>query len=236
MKKKARSPIIAPDGTRKFNTATSAIPGFGLSIGITVTMLSFVVLIPLASIFWSSAGLTLTDFVATITRRRVLMSFAGSIETALIASMQTNDEEILAAALLHDTIEDTGVTYEDLKQEFGTRVAAVVAAESEDKSKTWIERKGHTLEHLKTASQAEKILTMADKLSNIRSMARDYLLVGEELWQRFNMKDKEKQAWYYTSMIDLLKDLNETPEYQEYVRLCGKVFGGIAGCCSLQNI
>ena len=107
---------------------------------------------------------------------------------------------------------------------------------SEDKSKTWIERKGHTLEHLKTASPAEKILTMADKLSNIRSMARDYLLVGEELWQRFNMKDREKQAWYYTSMIDLLKDLNETPEYQEYVRLCGKVFGGIAGCCSLQKI
>ena len=147
------------------------------------------------------------------------------LETALIASMLTNDEEILAAALLHDTIEDTGVTYEDLKQEFGTRVADLVAAESEDKSKTWIERKGHTLEHLKTASQAEKILTMAD-----------YLLVGEELWQRFNMKDREKQAWYYTSMIDLLKDLNETPEYQEYVRLCGKVFGGIAGCCSLQNI
>ena len=74
------------------------------------------------------------------------------LETALIASMLTNDEEILAAALLHDTIEDTGVTYEDLKQEFGTRVADLVAAESEDKSKTWIERKGHTLEHLKTAS------------------------------------------------------------------------------------
>ena len=158
------------------------------------------------------------------------------IEVGDIVSTMTKDEEIISAAILHDTIEDTGVTYEDLKQEFGTRVADLVAAESEDKSKTWIERKGHTLEHLKTASQAEKILTMADKLSNIRSMARDYLLVGEELWQRFNMKDKEKQAWYYTSMIDLLKDLNETPEYQEYVRLCGKVFGGIAGCCSLQKI
>ena len=158
------------------------------------------------------------------------------MEVGKIVSTMTQDEEIISAAILHDTIEDTGVTYEDLKQEFGTRVADLVAAESEDKSKTWIERKGHTLEHLKTASQAEKILTMADKLSNIRSMARDYLLVGEELWQRFNMKDREKQAWYYTSMIDLLKDLNETPEYQEYVRLCGKVFGGIAGCCSLQKI
>ena len=158
------------------------------------------------------------------------------MEVGKIVSTMTQDEEIISAAILHDTIEDTDVTYEDLKQEFGTRVADLVAAESEDKSKTWIERKGHTLEHLKTASQAEKILTMADKLSNIRSMARDYLLVGEELWQRFNMKDKEKQAWYYTSMIDLLKDLNETPEYQEYVRLCGKVFGGIAGCCSLQKI
>ena len=158
------------------------------------------------------------------------------LEVGEIVATLTFDEEIISAAILHDTIEDTDVTYEDLKQEFGTRVADLVAAESEDKSKTWIERKGHTLEHLKTASQAEKILSMADKLSNIRSMARDYLLVGEELWQRFNMKDKEKQAWYYTSMIDLLKDLNETPEYQEYVRLCGKVFGGIAGCCSLQNI
>ena len=158
------------------------------------------------------------------------------MEVGKIVSTMTQDEEIISAAILHDTIEDTDVTYEDLKQEFGTRVADLVAAESEDKSKTWIERKGHTLEHLKTASQAEKILTMADKLSNIRSMARDYLLVGEELWQRFNMKDREKQAWYYTSMIDLLKDLNETPEYQEYVRLCGKVFGGIAGCCSLQKI
>lgn len=154
------------------------------------------------------------------------------LETSVIASMMTDDEEILAAALLHDTIEDTEVTYEELKREFGKRVADLVAAESEDKSRTWIERKGHTLERLKTADMEEKILTLADKLSNIRSLARDYLLVGDELWQRFNMKDKEKQAWYYVSMIDLLKDLNETAVYQEYVHLCGRVFGGIAGCCS----
>ncbi len=153
------------------------------------------------------------------------------LEVSVIASTMTDDEEILAAALLHDTIEDAGVMYEDIEREFGKRVADLVAAESEDKSKTWIERKGHTLEHLKTVGKAEKILALADKLSNIRSLARDYLLVGDELWQRFNMKDKEKQAWYYVSMIDLLKDLNETAVYQEYVHLCGRVFGGIPGCC-----
>lgn len=87
MKKKARSPIILPDGNRTFSTATSVIPGFGLSIGITVTMLSFIVLIPLTSMFWSSADLTLVDFFTTIARRRVLMSFAVSLETALIASL-----------------------------------------------------------------------------------------------------------------------------------------------------
>ena len=87
MQKKARSPVIFPDGTRKFNTATSVIPGFGLSIGVTVTMLSFIVLIPLLSMFWSNSDLTLADFFATITRRRVLMSFAVSLETALIASL-----------------------------------------------------------------------------------------------------------------------------------------------------
>ncbi len=84
---KRRSPIESPDGTKKFLTATSVIPGFGLSTGVTLTMLSLVVLIPLASILWSSSELTVADFFATIARRRVLMSFWVSIETALIASL-----------------------------------------------------------------------------------------------------------------------------------------------------
>ena len=158
------------------------------------------------------------------------------METAAIVTAFTDEPEMIAAALLHDVIEDAGVTREELEEKFGPRVAFLVDGESEDKSKSWVERKGATVERLKTATRDEKILALADKLSNIRSTARDYLVLGDEVWQRFNMKDREKQAWYYTSMIDLLKDLNETPEYQEYVRLCGKVFGGIAGCCSLQKI
>jgi guanosine-3',5'-bis(diphosphate) 3'-pyrophosphohydrolase len=147
------------------------------------------------------------------------------LETALITAMMTDDEELIAAALLHDTVEDAGVTYEELQEQFGVRVARLVAEESEDKSKSWMERKGCTLEYLKSADRDAKLLTLADKLSNIRSMARDYILVGEGLWERFNVRQKELHAWYYISMIDLLKDLNAMPEYQEYVTLCRRVFG-----------
>lgn len=147
------------------------------------------------------------------------------LEAAIIASMMTDDEEIIAAALLHDTIEDAGVTYGELKERFSARVADLVAEESEDKSRTWKERKSATLKHLETAGMEIKILTLADKLSNIRSMARDYLLKGEELWNRFNVREKSLHAWYYISVKERLQDLADTPQYREYAALCEQVFG-----------
>lgn len=147
------------------------------------------------------------------------------LETAVITAMMSESEELIAAAVLHDTIEDAGVSYEEIKEHFGAHVAELVAEESEDKSKTWLERKGCTIEHLRSACREIKILTLADKLSNLRCTARDYLLVGEQIWQRFNVKEKEMHAWYYTSMVELLSELKEYPEYQEYVRLCKMVFG-----------
>jgi myo-inositol-1(or 4)-monophosphatase len=66
---------------------------------------------------------------------------------------------------------------------------------------------------------------MADKLANIRSLVADYQKVGDELWNRFNMKDKNMQGWYYRSMIDSLSALSEYPEYQEYVQLVHSLFG-----------
>ena len=151
------------------------------------------------------------------------------LETAVITSMMSDDDELIAAALLHDTMEDAGVSYEELKKHFGSHVADLVAEESEDKSKTWMERKSRTIEHLRSAGREIKILTLADKLSNIRSTARDYLLEGENIWERFNVKEKDKLAWYYNPMVDLLKELGDYPEYQEYVRLCRTVFGGAPG-------
>lgn len=98
-------------------------------------------------------------------------------------------EDVIVAGILHDTVEDTDATLEEISALFGENVARLVAHESEDKSKTWRERKSATIEHLKNCSDEEAICTLADKLSNARSILADYGLVGEKLWARFN-KDK----------------------------------------------
>ena len=67
---------------------------------------------------------------------------------------------------------------------------------------------------------------LADKLSNMRDIDRDYPVYGEELWNRFRMKDKKIIGWYYIGIKDALKDAFEGVEaYQEYSRLVHKNFG-----------
>ena len=151
------------------------------------------------------------------------------MEVGMIVSRMTDDQEIIAAAVLHDTVEDCdGVSLELIQEEFGEKVARIVAAESEDKSKTWMERKAHTIDFLKNETLKDaKIVALGDKLSNIRSLYGDYKRVGERIWQRFNMKDKEKQGWYYRGLCDSLADLVEFPEYAEFCDLVDRVFGNV---------
>ncbi len=156
------------------------------------------------------------------------------VEALAIVSQLTDDEEVRAAAVLHDTLEDTETTKEELVQNFGERVTALVAAESEDKredqpaEETWITRKQETIKHLSNASLEAKIIALGDKLSNIRAMHRDYEEIGEKLWERFNEKDPGNQGMYYGLLANVFgqdEGINETEAYQEYVKLASEVFG-----------
>ena len=149
------------------------------------------------------------------------------IEVGDIVSTMTKDEEVISAAVLHDTIEDCeGVTQRILAQEFSERVAYMVARESEDKSRTWMERKRATIEHIRTAPREVQMIGLADKLSNMRDIDRDYPVAGEELWNRFRMKDKATIGWYYKGVRDALNDgFKGVPAYEEYCRLIRKNFG-----------
>lgn len=149
------------------------------------------------------------------------------MEVSDIVATMTEDEELIAAALLHDTVEDCeGITGDVIRQEFSDRVADLVLQESEDKSKTWMERKGATIEHLKVAPREVQMIALGDKLSNMRDIDRDYPECGEELWQRFRMKDKEMIGWYYKGIRESLREsFQNVPAYEEYCKLVERNFG-----------
>ncbi len=127
-------------------------------------------------------------------------------EVAEIVATLTEDEEIIAAAWLHDTVEDCpNVTPSIIEEKFGKRVAEIVVSESEDKTMSWKERKGNTIERLKVSSLEVQYVALADKLSNMRDIDRDYLIHGENLWMRFRMKEKAMIAWYYKELRESLR-------------------------------
>ncbi|WP_409305075.1 HD domain-containing protein [Peribacillus sp. SCS-155] len=113
-------------------------------------------------------------------------------------------EEIVAAGILHDTVEDTYISLGDIERLFGSNIARIVEGCSEpDKSLSWEKRKEHTIEYLKTASKEVRLVACADKLHNIRTIVRDYEEVGDAVWNRFN-RGREQQEWYYRSLVESL--------------------------------
>lgn len=150
------------------------------------------------------------------------------LEAVAIVATMTSDQELLAAAALHDTVEDTDTTPEQLQQEFGPRVAGLVVSESDEKDKSfsWREKKQRTLDRLAHASLDSKIVAMGDKLSNMRAIARDFADIGDALWARFHAPNgKADHSWRYHALCKALSDLAGTPPYEEFVSLVNQVFG-----------
>jgi len=124
-------------------------------------------------------------------------------------------DEILAGALLHDVVEDTDVTIEEVEQKFGRHVAEIVRGATEldklekkalQKESSWYGRKEHTIHFLEHEATIDQLLvSCADKLDNIRSIVYDHCRIGDEIWKRFNAS-KEQQAWYYRSISAIARD------------------------------
>ncbi len=116
------------------------------------------------------------------------------------------DDEVLAAALMHDVVEDTDCSLETLATQFPPRVVTLVAALTERKhdhdgqKRTWLERKTEHLEHMAAAPWEARAIVLADKLHNLGSMVFD-LDNGEELWSRFSAPP-EKVLWYHRAMVE----------------------------------
>ena len=152
------------------------------------------------------------------------------MEAVEIVATITPDQELLAAAALHDTIEDTDVTMEQIRAEFGDRIANLVQAESDrivegvSEEESWRDRKQAAIDQLAAASHDAKIVAMGDKLSNMRAIWRDYQVKGDELWKICHVTDKSLHEWHYRGLAASLSELSDTFAYKEFVRLIDEVF------------
>lgn len=117
----------------------------------------------------------------------------------------TTDEEILAAGWLHDVIEDTPITLDELKKEFNPKVCYYVDLETEDKSLPWKDRKLKQIEELRRNNFEVALIAYADKMANLTEMDSDYQLEKEKLWKRFN-RGKDEQHWYYLEFYKIFKE------------------------------
>ena len=154
------------------------------------------------------------------------------IEVLSLVSLMSKDDEVLCAAVLHDTVEDTDVTIEEIKETFGSRVTDLVSYESEDKrdninkEQTWKERKRETIDLMaKSKDIGAKMVCLADKVSNLRSLHLGLLDKGEDFWQVFNMKDPLMHYWYHDELRRALSDLCDYSVYKEYCFLIDTIFG-----------
>ena len=155
------------------------------------------------------------------------------LEVATIVSQLTYDENVIIAALLHDTVEDTNYTLKDISEEFGDDVMHLVDLETEDIDKsvpritTWKDRKSHFVERLRNEQDKRAyLIVLADKLANLRSLYREYVLLGEDAFNQFNMKDKNEHKWYYKSVLDIIEPcFKDTLQYKEAMSLFNAIFG-----------
>ena len=154
------------------------------------------------------------------------------MEAAVIVGTMSDDQNLIAAAALHDVVEDAGITIDEVEEKFGTRVRELVESETEDKradlppSDTWRIRKEESLAVLKNTDDIGVLMVwLGDKLANMRSIYRDWKVEGDAMWQRFNQKNVSEQAWYYFSIVKLTERLSDTSAWLEYKTLAELVFG-----------
>lgn len=154
-----------------------------------------------------------------------------AMEAAAVAATLTDDSEVLAAAVLHDTVEDTGASLEEIRSRFGDRVAGLVGAESEDKmshlppGRSWRARKEAAIAGLLAAEDpGVAVVTLGDKLSNLRSLYRCKEEKGAAMWDAFHQKDPAQHHWYYRTIAGALSPLARTAAWREYDWLIRQVF------------
>ena len=132
------------------------------------------------------------------------------------------EDKVIAAALAHDVLEDSGFTEEDLRAELGSEVLDIVKAVSENRKLVWEERKKQYIITIRFSPECVKAVSISDKIHNLESMLIAYEQFGPKLWEKFN-RGKEQQSWFINGMLEVFKETWKHPLVDEYAELVARM-------------
>lgn len=152
---------------------------------------------------------------------------AHLLAVASIVLENGGSEDEAIAALLHDAVEDQGgaITLQKIDDQFGHVVSEIVLGCSDTDATPkppWRARKEVYIQHLPNSSPSIKLVSLADKLHNVRSVLSDYRKLGKDLWPRFK-GGRNGTLWYYRSLLDTFQEVFPGPLTDEYGRVVAEL-------------
>lgn len=144
------------------------------------------------------------------------------VAVALMLAQRGFGDEVIAAALVHDAFEDSGLSEETMRKELGDTVTDTVKALSYDHSVPYREQRERYIESVRKASDAAKVISVADKIHNAQSLLALHAAGGPGIWSKFNAT-KEQKIWFEEAMLAMLKESWQNPMVGEYGILVAKL-------------
>lgn len=144
------------------------------------------------------------------------------VMVAILLAQHGFDESVVAAALVHDVLEDTSVTEDELRRQLPGVVVDTVVAVSEDKDLSWEERKKAYREAVRNGSPAARAVSIADKVHNAQSLLAAHASQGSALWEKFN-RGKERKLWFEQEMLKVFQETWQHALVDEYAALVRQI-------------
>lgn len=143
-------------------------------------------------------------------------------KVALILQEHNFSDNAIAAALVHDVLEDTDFSEDKLKEELGEEVHTIVKALTEDMSLEWEERKEKFVTAVENGSEDTKAVAIADKIHNLEDLLVGHSKMGSKIWKKFN-RGKDKKLWFEKKLLKMFKNTWQHPLISEYENLIKQI-------------
>ncbi len=144
------------------------------------------------------------------------------VRVAILLARYGFPDEVVAGGLVHDVVEDTCFSLDDIKNDLGENIANLIAPVTHDDTLSWDEKKKAYIESVCAASEYAKAISTADKIANAESLIAAHARDGHVIWRYFNA-GRTKKLWFEEAMLAMLNASWKHPLVDAYSRVVEKM-------------